>query len=92
MGQQIETDVLEEVEADSILVNKLVVHNDDVNTFDHVIEALIDICSHTFEQAEQCAMIIHLKGKCSVKTGSYKKLVSMKDRILDRGIMATIET
>ena len=51
-------------------VYKLVLHNDDVNTFDFVIECLIEICKHTLEQAEQCTILVHYKGKCTVKTGS----------------------
>lgn len=69
----------------------LVVHNDEVNTFDWVIESLVTVCNHTFEQAEQCAVIIHTKGKYAVKEGSLKKLRPMKDAILERGIQVTIE-
>ena len=56
------------------LDNEIVVYNDDVNTFDHVIETLIRVCNHTPEQAEQCSLIVHYNGKCTVKTGSYEKL------------------
>lgn len=70
---------------------KLIVHNDEVNTFDWVIETLIKICRHTEEQAEQCAMIIHTKGKYAVKHGDYKKLRPMKEAIAERGIAVTIE-
>ena len=69
----------------------LVVWNDEVNTFDWVIKALIDICNHEQEQAEQCTMLIHYKGKCSVKEGDYDDLKAMCDGITDRGIGATIE-
>lgn len=69
----------------------LVILNDDYNTFDYVIEALMDICKHDFEQAYQCATITHYKGKCEVKEGSMKYLVPMKRAILDRGIGAIIE-
>ena len=69
----------------------LVVWNDEVNTFEWVIESLIDICNHTPEQAEQCAIIIDSKGKYSVKEGSYDILKPMCDAITDRGINATIE-
>lgn len=71
--------------------NKLIVHNDHINTFDGVSEALIDICKHTREQAEQCAIIIHNKGRYSVKTGKMSLLKPMKDGMTDRGIGATIE-
>jgi ATP-dependent Clp protease adaptor protein ClpS len=70
---------------------KLIVHNDEVNTFDWVIETLIKICRHTQAQAEQCAMIIHTKGKYAVKHGDYKKLSPMKEAIAERGIVVTIE-
>lgn len=69
----------------------LVVWNDEVNTFEWVIETLIKICGHTPEQAEQCAMFIHTKGKYAVKNGDYDTLKPMCDAITDRGIGATIE-
>ncbi|TFV96184.1 ATP-dependent Clp protease adaptor ClpS [Algoriphagus kandeliae] len=68
----------------------LVVFNDDVNTFDHVINILIKVCKHTREQAEQCTLIIHYKGKCAVKKGSFEELKPMCEAILDAGIQATI--
>jgi len=69
----------------------LIVWNDDVNTFEWVIETLINICGHTQEQAEQCAIIIDSKGKYAVKEGSYDLLKPQCDAITDRGINATIE-
>ncbi|MFT4644639.1 MAG: ATP-dependent Clp protease adaptor protein ClpS [Planctomycetota bacterium] len=71
--------------------NKLVVHNDDHNTFDWVADALIDVCNQTLVQAEQCAMIIHTKGKYAVKEGDYKKLKPLREAIVERGINATID-
>ncbi|HRI29239.1 MAG TPA: ATP-dependent Clp protease adaptor ClpS [Chitinophagales bacterium] len=70
---------------------KLVVHNDEVNTFDWVIKALIEICHHTPEQAEQCTLIIHFKGKCVVKEGNEEELLPMRRAIVERGIGATLE-
>jgi ATP-dependent Clp protease adaptor protein ClpS len=70
---------------------QLVVWNDEVNTFDWVIETLIEICGHTPEQAEQCAMFIHTKGKYAVKNGSFEILKPMRDSITERGIGATVE-
>lgn len=70
----------------------LIVWNDEVNTFDWVIETLVEICGHTEEQAEQCALMIHFKGKYAVKNGDYDTLKPMCDAITDRGIGATIET
>jgi ATP-dependent Clp protease adaptor protein ClpS len=72
------------------LENNIVVFNDEVNTFDHVIDTFIDILSHSVEQAEQCAMIIHTRGKCKVKSGSYEELEPLCTAILDRGISAEV--
>lgn len=70
----------------------LIVWNDEVNTFEWVIDTLILICKHSSEQAEQSAMIIHTKGKYAVKNGSFDFLKPMCEAIIDRGINATIET
>ena len=69
----------------------LIVWNDEVNTFEWVIETLMEVCGHSQEQAEQSAMIIHTKGKYAVKRGSYDELKPLCDAITDRGIGATIE-
>jgi ATP-dependent Clp protease adaptor protein ClpS len=69
----------------------LVVWNDEVNTFEWVIETLMAVCKHSLEQAEQCAMLIHSKGKYAVKRGSYDELKPFCDAITERGIGATIE-
>jgi len=70
----------------------LIVWNDNVNTFDWVIETLIEICGHTEEQAEQCALIIHSKGQYAVKEGAFEQLKPMREAITERGIGATVET
>lgn len=70
--------------------SELVVFNDDVNTFEHVTHILMKVCQHTQEQAEQCTLIIHYKGKCSVKKGTRTKLKPMCEAILDAGIQATV--
>ncbi len=70
--------------------NEIVVYNDDVNTFDHVIETLIHVCDHTPIQAEQCSLIVHYKGKCTVKTGSYEDLLPRCSALLDAGLSAEI--
>lgn len=70
---------------------QLIVWNDEVNTFDWVIETLMDICGHNQEQAEQCAYIIHFKGKYAVKEGEYEELRPLCNAILERGINATVE-
>lgn len=69
----------------------LIVWNDEVNTFEWVIETLVEVCKHTQEQAEQCSYIIHFQGKYAVKEGSYEELKPMCDAITDRGIGATVE-
>ncbi len=71
--------------------NNLIIWNDEVNTFEWVIETLIVVCGHNKEQAEQCAMLIHTKGKYAVKNGSYEILLPQKDAITERQINATIE-
>lgn len=71
-------------------LRNLVVYNDDVNTFEHVIETLIQVCNHSQEQAEQCTYLIHYKGKCTVKVGSFEELEGMCTAIHDRGISADI--
>jgi ATP-dependent Clp protease adaptor protein ClpS len=84
----------QEEEDVAILVDEmhnLVVWNDDVNTFDWVIESLVDVCEHSPEQAEQCAMIIHHKGKYGVKKGSFDFLRPRAEALIDRGIQATID-
>ncbi len=69
---------------------KLVVYNDDHNTFEFVIETLMEVCGHSEEQAEQCTFIIHYKGKCTVKEGSFSRLKAMCAAICDRGLQAEI--
>lgn len=70
--------------------NEIVVYNDDVNTFDHVIETLIYACDHTSEQAEQCSLIVHYKGKCTVKTGLYDDLKPRCSILVEAGLSAEI--
>ncbi|WP_296384375.1 ATP-dependent Clp protease adaptor ClpS [Winogradskyella sp.] len=70
--------------------NEIVLFNDDVNTFDHVIDTLVYVCEHTSEQAEQCALLVHYKGKCTVKTGSYDDLEPRCSKLLQAGLSAEI--
>jgi ATP-dependent Clp protease adaptor protein ClpS len=70
--------------------NKIVLYNDDVNTFDHVIDTLIHVCKHSSEQAEQCAILVHYKGKCTVKTGQYDELKPQCTQLLEAGLSAEI--
>ncbi len=85
-----EVDVLDDVALE--FSYQLIVYNDDVNTFDWVIESLMKICDHTYEQATQCSLFIHYKGQCAVKHGDELKLIPMKDALLDRGISASVES
>jgi ATP-dependent Clp protease adaptor protein ClpS len=80
-----ETDLLEEQ------WHHLIIWNDEINTFDWVIESLVAICGHTPEQAEQCALMIHFKGKYAVKKGDYPTLEPLCQALLDRSITATID-
>ncbi|HEU4859871.1 MAG TPA: ATP-dependent Clp protease adaptor ClpS [Chitinophagaceae bacterium] len=82
-----ETDLLTSVEEPC----NLIVWNDEVNTFQWVIDTLMEVCGHSYEQAEQCSYIIHFQGKYAVKKGGYDELKSMCDAITDRGIGATVE-
>ena len=70
--------------------SEIIVYNDDVNTFDHVIETLVQVCEHHPHQAEQCAMIIHYNGKCAVKTGSLDELKPKCSKLLSAGLNAEI--
>ncbi len=91
MGTREQTAEIWETEVIEIAERTIVVFNDDVNSFVHVIETFVEILQHSPEQAEQCAWIIHTKGKCKVKNGSYEKLEPMCTAILDRGISAEIQ-
>ncbi|MCO6162965.1 ATP-dependent Clp protease adaptor ClpS [Flavobacterium sp. NRK F7] len=71
--------------------NEIILYNDDVNTFDHVIETLIRVCNHEALQAEQCALLVHYKGQCAVKTGSYDELKPQCSALLDAGLSAEIQ-
>ncbi|MFP2996588.1 ATP-dependent Clp protease adaptor ClpS [Spongiivirga sp. MCCC 1A20706] len=88
----VKEEILEEVLLDEEVVkqNEIVLYNDDVNTFDHVIDTLIYACEHTPEQAEQCSIIVHYKGKCTVKTGPYEDLKPRCSKLLQAGLSAEI--
>lgn len=88
-----ETDMKEETDVLTLTEDPchLIVWNDNVNTFEWVIETLMEICGHSYEQAEQCAMIIHFHGKYAVKNGTYDILKPLCDAITERGINATVE-
>ncbi|CAA0204183.1 ATP-dependent Clp protease adaptor protein ClpS [Tenacibaculum maritimum] len=83
---QEQADVLEQ----EALQHEIVLHNDDVNTFDYVIHSLVDVCEHTLEQAEQCTVLVHYKGKCTVKSGSYEDLEPRCSKLLQLGLSAEL--
>ena len=83
---QEEVDVLEK----EVFQHEIVLHNDDVNTFDFVIDSLISVCEHTLEQAEQCTILVHYKGKCTVKSGEYKDLEPKCSKLLQLGLSAEL--
>jgi len=84
----------EEVALQELIGNhaKIIVYNDDHNTFDWVIECFVEICRHNSAQAEQLSYMIHFKGQATVKTGSKKELKPIKDALVDRGLSAVIES
>ncbi len=87
-----ETEILveEKVQEKRKNLNEIILFNDDVNTFDWVIESLIEVCEHEPLQAEQCTLLVHYKGKCGVKTGEYSKLEPVCTALLQRGLSAEI--
>lgn len=93
INPHIETDSLEDTDVLTSVEDpcNLIVWNDEVNTFEWVIETLMEVCGHSAEQAEQCAYIIHFRGKYAVKNGSYDDLKPQCDAITERGINATVE-
>ena len=86
--EQISEEIL--LEEKTVKQNEIVLFNDEVNTFDHVIETLVAVCEHTPVQAEQCAIIVHHKGKCTVKTGEYNDLEPRCSSLLQAGLSAEI--
>lgn len=70
---------------------RLDLHNDDYNTFDWVIQCLIKVCKHEYEQANQCAHIVHFRGKCDVKYGDYETISTMKEKLQSAGLSVTME-
>jgi ATP-dependent Clp protease adaptor protein ClpS len=85
------TDKREKREVEVVETAEIVLFNDDVNTFDWVIESLVQVCEHDPIQAEQCAYIVHFNGKCGVKSGEYDILKPMCTALLERGLSAEIQ-
>ena len=87
--EEVATDELQEVmESEGF---SLVLYNDEHNTFDHVIEMLVSVCGHDSTQAEQCALLVHFKGKCTVLSGTYDELEPKCTKLLDADLTAEIE-
>jgi len=80
----------EDILIKSVEKHEIILFNDDVNTFQHVIETLVKVCKHTYQQAEQCAYIVHFSGKCVVKTGSLEKLIPICTALLEAGLSVEI--
>ena len=83
--------LLDEVLFETGPVREIILHNDDVNTFEHVIDCLVDVCGHDPIQAEQCAWIVHYNGKCSVKRGTFDQLEPRCTTLMQRGLSAVIQ-
>jgi ATP-dependent Clp protease adaptor protein ClpS len=85
--------IKEKVSVEELLSSnyEIILFNDDVNTFDHVIDTLMDVCNHEPLQAEQCALLVHYTGKCGVKTGSYKELEPLCSKLLQADLSAEIQ-
>lgn len=88
-----DTELLEkpQVQEKAEKLRDLILHNDDFNTFDFVIDTLVEVCGHNPLQAEQCAFIVHYRGKCTVKNGSFDDLKPLCQALLDKGLSATID-
>jgi ATP-dependent Clp protease adaptor protein ClpS len=84
--RQEEVDVLEQ----EVNQHEIILYNDDVNTFDFVIDSLINVCDHTVEQAEQCTYLVHFKGKCTVKTGEFNDLKPRCSKLQELGLSAEL--
>jgi ATP-dependent Clp protease adaptor protein ClpS len=90
MSVKEKTQIKLEVSKQTIKNNEIVLYNDDVNTFDHVIDTLVAVCDQTSEPAEQCAILVHYQGKCTVKTGLFKDLKPACSQLLSAGLSAEI--
>ncbi len=78
-------------DTDDLQQGKLVLHNDDINTFDYVMKTLVEVCKHSLTQAEQCATITHYKGKCEVRTGVLKEMKELRYKLISKGLKATVD-
>lgn len=78
-------------ETDNQQQARLVLHNDEINTFDYVMETLVEVCDHSMTQAEQCATITHYKGKCEVRSGTSAEMKELRYQLVSRGLKASVE-
>jgi ATP-dependent Clp protease adaptor protein ClpS len=78
-------------ETDDLMQGKLILHNDEINTFDFVMDTLVEVCDHSLTQAEQCATITHYKGKCEVRTGVLKEMKELRYKLISKGLKATVD-
>jgi len=69
----------------------LVLHNDDINSFDYVMETLVEVCNHSLTQAEQCATITHYKGKCEIRSGPFCEMKELRYQLISRGLKASVD-
>ncbi len=90
-NEELKSKPIQKSDSDSIEERSLILHNDNEHSFDYVIEALIAICKHEQEQAVQCTLLTHYKGKCDVKKGSFNYLRPMKQALIARDLKATID-
>jgi len=90
-----DTEILLDAEIENqtteVKVRDLILYNDDYNTFEFVIESLVEVCKQDLLQAEQCTYIVHYNGKCAVKNGTYDVLNPMRVALCDRGLSAVVE-
>lgn len=91
-NRELEEILLEEMETSLGKKADLIVYNDDFNTFDWVIQCFMEVCNYTFDQSEQLSILIHFKGKATIKSGNMEMLKPIKDSLVDRGLSAVIET
>jgi ATP-dependent Clp protease adaptor protein ClpS len=87
---KLEEDILVDNLIKDVMQSKIIIYNDDVNSFENVIICLVKYCNHDYEQAEQCALIVHYNGKCTVKTGPIKELTPQCLQLLEAGLSAEI--
>ena len=90
INAETETLAKKELKLETVALREIVLYNDDVNTFDWAITSLIEVCEHSAEQAEQCSVLVHYKGKCAVSTGEYDELKPKCTELLNRGLSAEI--